>query len=325
MTSHLFFALFMDYVLKNIFVLCLFFSLSGCHFMEKKINEPVSIKTRSFSPYRVVFLVSSRNLDYRNTRSFIISMLKHPERGDRGISFGHAWFYLEGLDEDGQRLVMEGGHSAERQGRQPPYFEGVMNLIEYGVLEPTGYQKKHPQRAFNPISYLWAKRYDAYFQEGSGGYEPSFALSVDLSEDLFHQLKDMVENYDYSTYCLRDKQCCSLIVQMAKSCGIILDDKVELSIDPFLDLGSLRLPFWKDAFYSRLVFSSPDVLEKSLRKAAKEGVGKDVLSWYLSKSYRPPYRGFIKVFLPLKGPLKSLNYLKILKKNPLERFLNQYS
>jgi hypothetical protein len=48
-----------------------------------------------------------------------------------------------------------------------------------------------------------------------------------------------------------------------------------------------EVQWWSDPRYSRLTFGSPDVLEKSLKQAVENGIGRDWLKEY-RKTMQPP-------------------------------------
>lgn len=197
----------------------------------------------------IVFLVNARHLDTKSVPRFYESLSRHPD-------VGHAWIYLKGNE------VLEGGHSGERGIDQPRYAEGVMDHLEWGVK--------------NPVRYLWSSQCDGFFQQGNGGHMPTFAAQVDLTHDEYKQILAFIETYPFQDYSLTHNQCCTFLQQIGRLIGLHLDVQDTLIIDQWIYLDGRRYQLWEDPRYSRLVFSSPDKLEKSLKRLVKERKAKDV-------------------------------------------------
>jgi hypothetical protein len=204
-------------------------------------------------PYFIVFLVSARKLDTTSLPKFYHTLAKHP-------NVGHAWIYLQG---DG---ILEGGHSGERGIDQPRYADGVMDHLEWGVK--------------NPVRYLWSSQVDGFFQAGNGGHKPTFAAKVDLTKQQYEQILAFIKSYPFQEYSLTKNQCCTFLKQMGAIIGLDLEVEAFLKIDQWVILDGRRYQMWEDPCYSTLVFSSPDVLEASLKRLVKEGKAQSALGWY---------------------------------------------
>jgi hypothetical protein len=204
-------------------------------------------------PYFIVFLVNARKLDTRSLSKFYHSLARYP-------NVGHAWIYLQG------DLVLEGGHSGERGIYQPLYKDGVMDHLEWGVK--------------NPVRYLWSPQCDGFFQEGNGGHKPTFAAKVDLSKQQYEKILAFIKGYPFHEYSLTKNQCCTFLQQIASLVGLELNVQAALMIDQWIVLDGFRYQMWEDPRYSKLLFSSPDVLEASLKRLVKEGKAQNVLAWY---------------------------------------------
>lgn len=194
-------------------------------------------------PYFIVFLVNARHLDTSSLPKFIRSLSKHP-------NVGHAWIYLHG-DQ-----IVEGGHSGELGIYQPRYADGVMDHLEWGVK--------------NPVRYLWSSQCDGFFQKGNGGHRPTFAAKVDLSKEQYEQILAFINSYPFYEYSLTKNQCCTFLKQIGAIIGLDLAVEATLKIDQWILLDGRRYQMWEDSRYSKLVFSSPDVLEASLKRLVKE-------------------------------------------------------
>lgn len=227
------------------------------------------------SDYFLIILVDAPHLDYSSNEKLIQTIAQHPN-GSRQRDVGHAWIYLKGIKK-GKPFAIEGGHSGELGDLQPKYFDGIMNYIEYGDLKPSFCKKEE----LNPIKYLWAVQRDGFFQTGSGRHRPTFAAKIDLSQEQFEAIYQLIQrDYCYSDYSLVHNQCCALVARAAEKAGWIVDYKQTIDILPSILLGEEKFILWKDAGYSTFTFGSPDVLEKSLMRAVLEGKAEYALPWY---------------------------------------------
>lgn len=248
--------------------------LSGCAWAPRHgayrdfyahLKERPPASEFSESDYFLIILVSARRLDYFNSQSFLLTMAKHPSDGSLNGDVGHAWVYLQGKGE-----CLEGGHSGELGIREPKYFDGIMDLAESG--DP------------NPIRYLGKTLTDGFFQQGSGGHLPTYAVKVDLTKERYEAVREFIENYDYRHYSLARRQCVSFAAEAASLAGLDLEGQVAMRIDQFIRVGKCRIRLWKDSQYSMLAFDSPDMLEKSLMRTVREGRAEYALDWYLANS-----------------------------------------
>jgi hypothetical protein len=235
--------------------------------------------------YFLVILVTARQLDYSNGNALFRTMAKHPSDGSKNGDVGHAWIYLRGI-LNGEPVYIEGGHSGELGCYRPKYFEGVMNYYEYGYFDPTEEEKKHPRYEPNPIKYLWASPKDGFFQAGSGGHAPTFAAKVDISPEQFDKILAFIHpsNYSYKDYAITKNQCSSYVAAVAALAGWHLEDKVTMKISPSITIFGENVRLWTDRQYSTITFSSPDILENSLKEAVAEGHAQDATKWY-KKTY----------------------------------------
>jgi len=224
-------------------------------------------KKQSASDYYLNIYVNARHLDYTDNYSFLNTLARHPSDGSTNRDVGHAWIYLQGIRE-GKIMSIFGGHSGELGLCQAKYFDGIMNYMDFGYANP-------PFRAYqyepNPVKYLWETQKDGYFEWGAGIHESTYAVKVELTEDEFVKIVDFVNNYGFSDYSLTGNQCASFVVQVASLAGLDLESKVVMAINKELRVGGERIRLWEDPCYSQLTFSSPDILERSLMKAVKEG------------------------------------------------------
>lgn len=254
------------------------------------LEQEVNTAPMQESDYFLVMLVDARHLDYSSFCSLLRTMSKHPSDGSKNGDVGHAWLYLRGV-MDGRAFVFEGGQSGECGDGTPKYLEGVTNYIEYGYANPTEEEKRHPKCEPNPIKYMSEWRYDGFFQFGSGGHCPTFAAKVDLTEEQFRIIYEMVcpRWNEYASYCLLEKQCSSLVIKVAEIAGLDLTCCVNIPIPSEVTCWGNSYRLWTDPAYSVLTIPSPDALEQSLVSAVAEGKAQFALDWYMQR-LRPQKR-----------------------------------
>ena len=231
----------------------------------------------------IIFLVAARHLDYASTPRFLRSLDINPMSKEKRLSFGHAWFYLRGLNDKQEPEVLEGGHSGELGLNQAKYFEGVVNNIKYGYSNPTKEQMQAIRYEKNPIKYLWETIYDGFLQKGDGGYQPTLAIYLAIDKSQYLSLKKMLDpsNYNYFAYSITQNQCCSLVIKMAKSLGYELYASKSIEVPPKLSFNGESLRFREDEQYANFTFLSPDELEKSMYELLKQDAAwKDVTAWW---------------------------------------------
>ncbi len=252
----------------------LLFLLSACtwhpHTVAYKkqyvhLNRAVPATSVQDSEYFALFLVAARHLDYSDAAQLLKTVAKHPSDCSKNSDVGHAWIVLKGPE-----ILIEGGHSGERGFWRPRYFEGIMDRIE----------SKDP----DPVAYLWESQQDGYFQVGSGGFSPTFAAKVNLSKAQFCNVLNYIhpDHYNYRNYALTSNQCTSFVVQVAGLAGLSLESEVIVPVDSCIRLGRRPFTLWTDPTYSSITLASPDILEKSLMQAVREGKAENALQWYKS-------------------------------------------
>jgi len=252
----------------------LLFFLSSCALTENSHKQyahlnnidfphlPATMKTTDFF---LIVLVDARHLDYSNGKSLLQSLAKHND-------VGHAWIYLQGV-VNGERIVVEGGHSGELGVFHPRYMEGVMDNIEAG--DP------------NPIKYLWETQKDGFFQKGSGNHSPTFAAKIDLTQKQFEGILTYInpKHFDYSNYAMTGNQCASFVAQIAQIADLSIACEVTVPIKKSLSIWGKRYVLWTDPWYSSLKISSPDVVERTLMHCVRSGQAEYALPWYTA--HRP--------------------------------------
>lgn len=294
---------FMKYSFRFLGILLVIF-LSACVYRSKEYDcfyahlqtfQP-PCKVMQEEDYFLIILVDACHLDYTDARQFFQSVAIHPTTRSRRGDVGHAWIYLQGKCSDGQIFVLEGGHSGERIEPSARYFDGIMNYNDYGYANPTKEQMQHPCYEPNPIKYLWTMREDGFFQKGSGGHCPTFAVKISLNQQQFEKILSFIRpsQYPYRDYALMGPQCCTFVVQVAALAGLSLNTQTIMHISPAIYYGNTWIRLWEDPCYSTLAFATPDVLEKSLIGALNDGQVEYALDWYCQQethhkplTYRP--------------------------------------
>lgn len=237
------------------------------------------VQQEELSPY-VVFLVDAPHLDCSNNRALCKTIAKHPSNGNKSGDVGHAWIYLHGWN-DGNEITVEGGHSGETGIEQAKYFEGIMNYVRFGYANPPECFSQ-PRFEPNPIKYLWEGQKDGFFQKGAGKHRPTYAAKVFLTDEEFRHILAYIDprRYNYRDYSLTSHQCTTFVVEVASLAGLQLDCEMEIPIGQTVRADGECFVLWRDPEYSTFRFASPDVLEKSLKRAVKEGRAEPALLWY---------------------------------------------
>ncbi len=251
------------------------------HLHQKCIDRTVMRESEFF----LIILVDACHLDYTDNKSFLYTVAKHPADGTTNGQVGHAWIYLQG-SINGEKIVLEGGHSGELGERQCKYFDGIMNYNDYGFANPSIKQRENPIYEANPIKYLWAVQNDGFFQEGSGEHRPTFAAKIDLTEEQFVKIMGFMKyGYPYRQYALTKNQCSSFVAKVAALADFHISYEICMPIDQKIYFGERHVRFWEDPRYSYIRFATPDIVEKSLMKAVHEGTAEYALDWYTNEKY----------------------------------------
>ena len=234
------------------------------------------------SDYFLIILVDARHLDYTGGVKFFDSVAKHPSDGSKNRDVGHAWIYLQGMRNE-QKIIVEGGHSGEKDEQPARYFDGLMNYNEYGSSTPTEEDILNPKYEPNPVKYLWTEREDGFFQKGSGGHRPTFAAKIKLTRRQFEKILHFIHpsRYPYKKYALLGQQCSSFVTQVAAIAGLQLASHTTMKIAPQICYGKRSIRLWEDPRYAEICFATPDMIEKSLIEAVEEGLAESALKWYL--------------------------------------------
>ena len=211
----------------------------------------------SSSEYAITIFVDARHLNYRNAGAFLKSLQNQPN--SQYGRFGHVWIRLEGM-ENGNKMILEGGHSGERGLANPQYFEGVMNLVD--AADP------------NPIRYLWLTQPDGYFEPGSGHHQATYAATVNLTPEQYWAIRTFIDAQNFTEYSITQGQCASFAAQVALLAGLNLDYEISLDIPQMITFGEREMILWSDPIYSKITFGTPDILEKSLRQQVRAGFAK---------------------------------------------------
>ncbi|MBS4164509.1 Uncharacterized protein PRO82_001838 [Candidatus Protochlamydia amoebophila] len=289
----------MDFKVRSYFLslitICILSTLTSCCPSSSAYRELYSHlrqykKTRvpmKEENYFLIILVNARHLDYTDTRSFFHTVAKHPRDATKNGDLGHAWIYLQG-NIDGRIVVIEGGHSGERGMTDVRYFDGIMNYNDWGYVNPTLEQRKHPCYEPNPAKYLWATLNDGYFQQGTGGHKPTYAAKISLTKQQFNAIIQAIkiDAYPYHYYSLTQQQCSNFVSKISELAGLKLESEIAMPIYPSVWYRGQMVRLWEDPQYSVIKLATPDILEKSLMKAVQKGNAEYALDWYLNNKSR---------------------------------------
>ena len=210
---------------------------------------------------------------------------------------GHAWIYLQGRYK-GKLFTLEGGHSGERESPPVRYFDGLMNYHEWGYDNPTQEQLTRPRYEPNPIKYLWTERKDGFFQKGSGGHRPTFAVKITLTQEQFERILAFIrpKNYPYERYALTGPHCTTFVTQVAEIAGLILNSYMTVQISSKAFFGGMWIRLWEDPYYATFTFPTPDVLEKSLITAVDRGEAENAMKVVFKKQQHKLKNNKSKIF-----------------------------
>ena len=208
------------------------------------------------SSYLLTVFVAAKHLDYTNFYTLCRSM----QRSKSGM-VGHAWIHLHGL-KNGRWIDLVGGLSGELDLIKPAYCNGVMDYVDAG--DP------------NPVRYLWSSLDDGFFQEGSGGHQPTYAVQFALTREQFETIYLFIKTFHYRDYSLTGSQCASFAAQAAALAGHELSCHVTVDIKRRMYFRGRKMTLWNDPQYRQITFPSPDILERSLKEAVERGEGRRV-------------------------------------------------
>lgn len=233
------------------------------------------------TPYFLVLLVHATGLDYQDEKRLLRSLYK---RGRfKGGFLGHSWVLLSGI-EDGRRRVVEVGLSPKGEG-SIQFFRGVLDLAEYGYVNPTAEQRRHPRQEPDPIGYLWRDHGNGYLQPASEArIRPTYAVKLDLDAAQYLAIRARLDSGlpEHRRFQLTGRQCSSFLAEIAALAGVRLRHQVTISIPRQIEVGGKQVRLWTDPAYASMTLSSPDVLEQELRRLVAAGRAENVLAWYLA-------------------------------------------
>jgi hypothetical protein len=219
-----------------------------------RVSQAVSLSTEP-TGYRLVLLTGSIGVDVPNGHLHVsgghrTGLLKVTETG-------HSWVILE---SPGKRI--ECGLTPKSRN----WFGGVSKLQKEG--DP------------DPISYLWRDLPDGKRHGHLRGFHPSFAAAVNLTEEQYAAIAKFIDGFDFRTFNLMKHECTTFTVETARQVGLELDYQLEIDIPRTARLLGKDYRVWTDPQYSELEIATPDVLERSLRDLAKQGIVQDVTKLY---------------------------------------------
>ncbi len=236
--------------------------------INSRFNEHVVLAEGSRTPigdedYSLSILTLANDWDYRDSRSFFRSIVKHPH--------GHAWLILEGPNDR-----IEGGHAGNYGEKKPRYHEGVVQRLRDG--DP------------NPIEYIWRTLDDGQFEAGNPGYAPTFVWRLPLTRDAYDRIHAYLMNRDYARFSLITHNCGELVTEAASLAGVNLASMVRITFPAIIRLYGHTLRLWTDPEFSAFDVRSFDILELELRYLAELGIGHDATADYRAARPHEPLR-----------------------------------
>lgn len=209
----------------------------------------------------LVVLVDAVGLDYSTPETFLATLRKHPRGGKGERSVGHSWLIL-----GGPLTWLECGHTGDFDADHPYYSDSVGTALRRG--DP------------NPLACLWTNHGVGRYEVGSGGHQPTAAVRFNLTSEQHQAVSAFIHAYDFSRFGMRDQLCTHFVTGAAACAGITLGHQLALTLPQHTRYRGRSVLWWTDPAFSRLTLGSPDVLEKSLRLAIQQGLGRDVLRDY---------------------------------------------
>ena len=213
------------------------------------------------NPCFLVILVDAQGFDYASPAAFFRTMRKHPHGDKHERTVGHSWLILHG-----PLTLLEGGHTADFDAAHPNYSATIAEAVR--------------QQAPDPLACLWTNGGVGRFEIGSGGHKPSAAVRFELTTAQYEAVRACLDHYDFTTFDLQTHVCTHFVTRAAACAGITLGHLLTLNLPQHAAFMNREITWWTDPAYSHLTFGSPDVLEKSLALAVKQGLGRDVLKDY---------------------------------------------
>jgi hypothetical protein len=201
--------------------------------------------------YRLVLLTGSIGVDVPNGHLHVsggrrMSLVKMTDTG-------HSWVILE---SPGKKI--ECGLTPKSQN----WFGGVSKLQKQG--DP------------NPISFLWQTLPDGKRHGHLTGLKPSFAAAVNLTPEQHAAVEKFIGGFDFRSFNLMEHECTNFAVETARQVGLELDYQLEIDMPQTKRLFGKDYRVWTDPRYSKLLIATPDVMERSLRELARQGIVQDV-------------------------------------------------
>lgn len=234
---------------KLALLLVLLVVATGCcrRSCQPRYCDPVAVEVERQNPYVLTLYADARGLDFSSGTSLYRSLKFQEGRKETHGIFGHTWLRLKGV-ENGEVVVIEGGHSGELGIVQPEYIDGVMQRLK----------NKDP----NPIAYLWATQRDGFFQEGSGGHPATHRAVFPITEEQYWELVNYIDpkNYDYLNYSIVRNQCVIFCARVAEKIGVDLEHRVDVAIPKKVQILTASVQLWQDPQFSVLPLALPDVM-----------------------------------------------------------------
>jgi len=123
-------------------------------------------------------------------------------------------------------------------------------------------------------------QHDGYFEQGPGKHHSTFAVKIDLTSEQFHRILAFINAYDYRHYSLIGNQCSSFAARIAAIAGLDVNCEATITVSPVIYFNGEKIRFWEDPYYSRLTICSPDLLERSLMQAVRQGKAECIQTRY---------------------------------------------
>jgi hypothetical protein len=229
-------------------------------------------------PYKIIFLVDNRDLDYRNVPKLLKSILNRPQFMLQPSDVGHAWLMLVSNVDD-EKEIIHCGYNGETGKRYPRFFEGVFLHWTNPKLLNSKQQFFRKRFQNNPIAFMFQPMDDGHLEFDNYNYVPSYSAAMPITKDQYGQLRAYIQNFDKSIYSITQYQCVSFVTEIASQVGLKFDNRMILNVPKYLQMKNYLLKLWSHPKYCMFSFDSPDMLRKNLMEYVNNGTLVNANSW----------------------------------------------
>ena len=265
----------------------------------------------SSMPYKIIFSVHTRDVDYTDLSTVLTSILDHPQFLLAPGDAGHAWVMLVS-DVAGEKEVINCGYFGESGKRYAGFLESV--LLHWVNPKTLNHKQQFFRKRFqnNPIALLFEDTDGGWMEFDNYTFIPSYAAAMKLTKEQYNQLRTHIREFDKSIYSVTKYQCVDFVNEIALQLGLKFDNRVTIDIPKYLQIKNRIYKLWSDPKYSNLTSQSPDRFKRNLTELVNNGTLVDANSWVRENyQYQSKNDGRLGVFNRI---LKPFNDYRIAQK-----------